>query len=210
MSRETHSGERTSVRGVGLKYGQTIHPDEVDEARFAQIVCEIVRLVGQPANPDLLDPAALILSRAELISADDVTFGCDYNLNVKSIELAEGYVYACSMNWLYSERGHVTVSEVAPISPAEPSEKARQLAAELFSLDRPALHERARPLLLGARPELESLEFNGEVVEEWRNGSPRYSVGGADLVPLLSDLRGKRVSITVEPLEEDAAQSPTL
>ena len=54
------------------------------------------------------------------------------------------------------------------------------------------------------RPRLTPLELKGEVVDEWRGGWPRYSVGGDDLVPLLSELRGQTVRLVIDAESECA------
>lgn len=115
---------------------------------LARIVVKIVQMAGCPVDPDLLDPVALILQRACLIKADGVTFGCDYDLNVRSIELARGYIHAIDVSWLRREKQMVTVSPHARMPLAAIDARASEFARELFSLDRATLLARARPLLL--------------------------------------------------------------
>lgn len=63
--------------------------------------------------------------------------------------------------------------------------------------------ERQGDTLEGQRPTVTPIELDGKVTEEWRGGWPRYSIGGEDMVHLLSDLAGHKVRIVIE-IEDDA------
>lgn len=138
----------TAATAVAEREGPQLSAVRSEDDRFGRIVVEIVQLAADAANPDLIAPVGLILSRAGLIAAEGVTFGCDYGLNVRSIELARGYVHARSMSWLRLRGGRVHVTEAAPPASRELDEAAATLAAELFRLDRKTLQGQARPLLL--------------------------------------------------------------
>src|SRR5579862_8495862 len=53
-----------------------------DRDLFAQLVVDVVALVGSPLNPSLIAPTALILSSEGLVELPGVTFGCNYDLDV--------------------------------------------------------------------------------------------------------------------------------
>jgi hypothetical protein len=115
---------------------------------YAGIVATVVELVGAPADPLLINPLALILVREGLIDADGVTFGCDYDLNIRSIELERGYASAVNRGWLTRKKRLVSLSVHQGIERVSAGASARQRIGELVALGRADLEARARRLLL--------------------------------------------------------------
>lgn len=117
--------------------------------QLAELVAGLVSLVDAPVDPKLINPAALVLQAEDLLDLTGVTFGCNYELDIRSIELDRGYVRAIDAGWLKLRRGTVTAS--ARFSQTRLAGSAQQAGArgrELFALDGDALSQIARHHLL--------------------------------------------------------------
>ena len=117
-----------------------------DPDLFAQLVVGVVALVGSPVNPSLIAPAALVLRSEGLVDLPGVTFGCNYDLAVRSFELERGYVRAIDSGWLRLRLGEVRVH--SRVVPSSVDGKAAARAAELFALPKEELQRAARHHLL--------------------------------------------------------------
>jgi hypothetical protein len=117
--------------------------------QYSELVTNLVSLSPTPVDPTMIAPAALILQEEGLVAMPKVTFGCNYELDVRSIELDRGYVRAMDSGWLRLHHGRVSVSERFSRAHAirrTPQADARAL--ELFSLERDDLTQIARHHLL--------------------------------------------------------------
>ena len=124
------------------------HPQERsdDPDLFAQFVVDVVALAGSPVNPSLIAPAALMLRAEQLDDLPCITFGCNYDLDVRSFELERGYVRAIDSGWLTLRLSEVRVHPRVASSRVDGDATAR--AAELFALPKEELHRAARHHLL--------------------------------------------------------------
>ena len=122
--------------------------DEREE--LAQQVMRIVALAGGSIDPNLIDAAALVLARRGLIDCPGVTFGCNYDLTIRSNELRDGYARAVSGNRLLPQRGQIRLRDdlLAP-SLAAVSDIDEQAVQDVFALSREELERQGRLLLLG-------------------------------------------------------------
>ncbi len=116
--------------------------------RFARLVVQLVALADASVDPALITPAALILRDEDLIDLPDVTFGCNYELDVRSFELDRGYVRAIDAGWLKLRSGEVRVNShfASPDMSCGASARAR----DLFALRRREIVRIARHHLLRA------------------------------------------------------------
>lgn len=123
----------------------TDRPEEL-----AAVVVQLVRLAGGRVRSSAFEPAALLLVREGVLDGSGVTFGCDYDLNIRSRELRRGYVRAVDSGDLMTSIDEIWLSrdqtEMADQLEAD-SERAA-LAREVFALPRAELVRRARHLLL--------------------------------------------------------------
>jgi hypothetical protein len=117
--------------------------DEADA--FAGVVVHVVALAGTPVDPALIAPAALVLRDEHLVELSAVSFGCNYDLDVRSFELERGYVRAVDAGWLKLRRGEVSPR---PGYKTELDAPAAGRARELFALGRKELTCLARHHLL--------------------------------------------------------------
>lgn len=114
---------------------------------FAQLVAHLVALAGGPVEPALIASAALILRDEHLLELPRVTFGCNYDLDVRSFELEQGYVRALNAGWLKLRLRKVTAkSKPRHVEVCNSPASAR--AQELFALGREELVRLARHHLL--------------------------------------------------------------
>lgn len=114
--------------------------------QLARLVVEILALAEGPVDPSVLTPAALVLSREGLIDCPQVTFGCNYDLDVRSFELRRGYARAVDAGWLTLRSRKVSVNP--NFQPRRANAAARARATELYSLGRSELMRSARHHLL--------------------------------------------------------------
>jgi hypothetical protein len=122
--------------------------DPVD--RFARLVVDIVDLAGAPVDPALIEPVALLLNTEGHLDLPNVTFGSNYDLDVRSRELERGYVRAIDSGWLRLRSGQV---EANPrFTSVTRSPDAAKLARYLFAAARDQLMSKARHHLLRAAP----------------------------------------------------------
>jgi hypothetical protein len=116
-------------------------PDEL-----AALVVDLVALANGPVDPALIAPAALMLREEGLMALPEVTFGCNYNLDVLSFELSRGFTRAVDGGALVLKSGRVSCSSYASPTPA--SADARKRSQELLALTRMELMVAARHHLL--------------------------------------------------------------
>lgn len=122
-------------------------PQSSDPAdQFAQLVVQLVALAVTPVDPTLITPVALVLRDEHLIDLPDVTFGCNYELDVRSFELDRGYVRAVDAGWLTLRSGEVRVNPQSASPGLDPDVSTR--ARELIALERRELIRVARHHLL--------------------------------------------------------------
>lgn len=118
--------------------------DVVDQ--LAQLVVDVVALVGEPVDPALIAPAALVLRSEGLVDLPGVTFGCNYDLDVLSFELSRGFTRGIDAGSLLLRARRVSVNADMPRTAADGRKAAR--ASELFGLDRRESMRVARHYLL--------------------------------------------------------------
>src|SRR4051812_21176961 len=98
-------GNRGSVgrkKGPGMTTALALQDDvEVDEGRglvavpsrrkratrFGEIVVQLVGMSEVPVDPAWISPVALVLREEGLIQLPEVTFGSNYDLDVRSLEI---------------------------------------------------------------------------------------------------------------------------
>lgn len=114
--------------------------------RFGQLVVHLVALANGPVDPMRVTPAALLLRDEHLIDLPDVTFGCNYELDVRSFELDQGYVRAIDAGWLILRGGELRVNPHFALPDLDSNVLAR--AGDLFALERRDLIRVARHHLL--------------------------------------------------------------
>jgi len=120
------------------------HVEPADQ--HAQLIVALVALVDGPVDPSALVPAALVLSCEGFVSLPGVTFGCNYDLDVRSFELRQGYARAIDGGRLTLHSRKISVNPNFRPHPADAEARAR--ATELFSLERRELMRLARHHLL--------------------------------------------------------------
>jgi len=136
---------------------QRIEQDRLRRAEAGErALIQMLRLADKPLPWRSLAPAAYLLIRAGVISGDDLTFGSDYDLRVRSYELDAGWTHARDANHLSITplTEMVSLGEVE-YGPTElPDEAGSAIAERLFALA-PAelLREAQRELLV---PELDA------------------------------------------------------
>jgi hypothetical protein len=115
------------------------------DASFAHLVARLVALAGGELEWALLEPAALVLAREDGLTSPGLTFGCDYDLSIRSHELRRGFVRAMTDGlvdadghrmWLLPRGVELTIGDDA------------ETAAGIFALEPHELARRARHLLL--------------------------------------------------------------
>lgn len=119
-------------------------PDRAD--RFAELVVQLVALAGRPVDPTVIAAAALVLRGEHLAELPRVTFGCNYDLDIRSFELERGLVRAINAGWLTLRSGKVHLHQQLPTPDMDPDASAE--ARELFALERRELIRIARHHLL--------------------------------------------------------------
>lgn len=126
----------------------TLRDDLEPELGYAAIVARIIDLAGGSLDPMLINPLALMLREEELVEMHGVSFGSDYALSVRSIELERGYTVALCHGWLRPENRRATLTGSAATRLATADPAATQRVSELTRLNRDELTAAARPLLL--------------------------------------------------------------
>jgi hypothetical protein len=119
-------------------------PDQED--RFAELVVQLVALAGRPVDPSLIAAGALVLRAEHLAKLPRVTFGCNYDLDIRSFELERGLVRAINAGWLTLRSGKVQVHQPLPKPDLDSDTSAE--ARKLFALERRELIRIARHHLL--------------------------------------------------------------
>ena len=142
MVQELHS----SAPDLALVNDAASTPSCLTADDLAALVVDVVALANAPVDPALIAPAALILREERLVALPQVTFGCNYNLDVLSFELSRGFTRAVDTGALVLEARCVRSGNYASPTPA--SEQARDRARQLFSLGRAELMVAARHHLL--------------------------------------------------------------
>jgi hypothetical protein len=104
--------------------------DRADQ--LGRLVVGIVALVEGQVDPSTIVPAALVLAGEGLVDLPGVTFGCNYDLDVRSFELRRGYARAIDAGWLTLRSRKVSVNP--NFAPAPATTAARARATELCSL----------------------------------------------------------------------------
>lgn len=112
----------------------------------ARAYSALVALAGAPVDPAFVAPAALILKAEGLVDLPAVSFGSNYDLDVRSIELDRGLVDALDSGWVRVRDGKVSATEL--VTPPAAAEPAQARAQELFALDAEKLTRAARHHLL--------------------------------------------------------------
>jgi hypothetical protein len=110
-----------------------------------------VHLVGGRIETWAFEPCALVLAREGALDADGVSFGCDYDLNIRSRELRRGYVRAVDTGRLVANGREILLGRrpaAAELPPDDADEDAVAVARSLVELPRDELERRARHLLL--------------------------------------------------------------
>jgi hypothetical protein len=112
-------------------------------------VVKLVALSHEAVDPSAIVPAAFILSREGLLQVDEVTFGSNYDLDVRSFELERGYARAVDGGWLILRSQKVAANRGLLSESGDGTASTR--AAELFSLPSEQLMRMARHYLLDER-----------------------------------------------------------
>jgi hypothetical protein len=115
----------------------------------ARTYAALVALTGGSVDPALVAPAALILKAEELVELPEISFGSNYDLDVRSNELDRGLVDALDAGWLRVRDARVSATELVP--PPLSTEALRARAQELFALGAEELTRAARHHLLRER-----------------------------------------------------------
>src|ERR1700719_885134 len=86
--------------------------EEVVDPRdtLAFLVVQLLRLAGGSVEAVALEPAALVLSREGLLDCTGVTYGCDYDLEIRSFDLRRGYVRALDAGSIVSDGRLISLS----------------------------------------------------------------------------------------------------
>ena len=106
----------------------------------------IVGLARGPVIPECVSTVALILKWERRNEIPAVTFGSNYELSVRSLELERGFADALDYGWIELSGGRVAVRP--QFVPPDAPDDVRDRADELFSLSRADLTRMARPYLL--------------------------------------------------------------
>jgi hypothetical protein len=114
---------------------------------LAALVVDLVHLAGGRVASAAFEPVALLLMRAGVVDGEGVTFGCDYDLNIRSRELRRGFVRAIDCGKLVANSDEMWLGVESSGRP-DADREALLLARELFALPRPELERRARRQLL--------------------------------------------------------------
>lgn len=126
--------------------------EAADEAEaYASLAVRLVYLVGGRIETWAFEPCALVLTREGALDPEGISFGCDYDLNIRSRELRRGYVRAVDTGRLMGNGreiwlGREPAAAELPIDDA--GEAAVAIAHSLVELPRDELERRARNLLL--------------------------------------------------------------
>ena len=132
----------------GLSEHETIASEEAVSSAEKQggAFTSIVALARGPVIPDLVGTVALILKWEGRVEIPTVTFGSNYELSVRSLELERGFADALDYGWIELSGGKVSVR--AYFAPPAASDGVRDRADELFALSKPELTRMARHYLL--------------------------------------------------------------
>jgi len=127
-------------------------PEAVDQADgFASLVVRLVHLAGGRIETWAFETVALVLVREGALDAAGVSFGCDYDLNIRSRELRRGYVRAVDIGWLIANGREMWLGR-EPAGTERPADETREEAAAIarsvLELPRAELERCARHLLL--------------------------------------------------------------
>jgi len=136
---------KASARGSNALTVAIDRPEEL-----ADLVVEFVRLAGGRVASSAFEPAALLLVRAGVLDGDGLTFGSDYDLNIRSRELRLGYVIAVDSGKLLTNSREMWLGRdcTETANPLEADSEAAVFAREVFGLPREELVRQARRLLL--------------------------------------------------------------
>jgi hypothetical protein len=137
---EDRDVEARDVRAPELE--ATARPEEL-----AALVVELVRLAGGRLASADFEPVALLLVRAGVLDGDGLTFGSDYDLNIRSRELRRGYVLAVDSGKLLTNSREMWLGH-DDVDLRQTDSEAVVFAREVFGLPREELVRQARRLLL--------------------------------------------------------------
>src|SRR4051812_8812186 len=98
----------------------------------ARTYVALVALARDSVDPTRVIPAALILKAEGHVELPTITFGSNYELDVRSIELDRGLVDALDAGWLSLRGGKLTVTQHAAAPAA--ADDVRERAQRLFDL----------------------------------------------------------------------------
>ncbi len=115
------------------------------DASFAETVARLVARAGGSLPWSALEPAALILAREGLLTCPEITFGCGYDLAIRSHELRRGFVRAMSDGLVDADGDRVWLLARGRAVAGDALDKP---AAAVFTLPPAELAQRARRLLL--------------------------------------------------------------
>lgn len=132
----------SATSAVGLIADDYVAPCDLPARTYVGLVA----LAGVPVDPARVPPAALILKAEGLVDLPAISFGSNYDLDVRSIELERGLVDALDSGWIRVRNGRVSATELA--TPPLTSEAARARAQKLFALGAEELTRYARHHLL--------------------------------------------------------------
>jgi hypothetical protein len=124
------------------EFEATARPEEL-----AALVVELVRLAGGRLASSDFEPVALLLVRAGILDGDGLSFGSDYDLNIRSRELRRGYVLAVDSGKLLTNSREMWLSS-DDVDLRQTDSEAVVFAREVFGLPREELMRQARQLLL--------------------------------------------------------------
>jgi len=130
---------------------EALEPTATDPAgELAARVLELVCLAGGRVASFAFEPAALLLVRGGILDGDGLTFGSDYDLNVRSRELRRGYVLAVDSGKLLTNSREMWLrrDDADSADPRDVDSEGCVFAREVFGLPREELARRARRLLL--------------------------------------------------------------
>jgi len=136
---------KSATSAIALVADDHVAPCDVPARTYAGLVA----LAGAPVDPARVSPAALILKAEGLVNLPAISFGSNYDLDVRSIELDRGLVNALDCGWLHIRDGRVSATEL--VTPPLTREAARARAQELFALGAEELMRAARHHLLRER-----------------------------------------------------------
>jgi hypothetical protein len=127
-------------------------PKGADQADvYASLAVRLVHLVGGRIETWAFEPCALVLAREGAFDSDGVSFGCDYDLNIRSRELRRGYVRAVDTGRLVANGREICLGRrptAAELPSDDAYEEAVAIARSVVDLPRDELERRARHLLL--------------------------------------------------------------